>query len=65
MCVSPPGGKGSVGVLIHLLDKRSARLSRFVIQRGLVISLIQAVFSAIFYFAAIAIYNVCTSSVVV
>jgi len=36
---------------------RSARLSQFVIHRGLIISFIQAVFSAIFYFAAIAIYN--------
>ena len=44
--------------LSKLIDKRSARLAHFVIQRGLVISLIQAVFSAIFYFAAIAIYNV-------
>jgi phospholipid-translocating ATPase len=37
--------------------KRSARLSQFVIHRGLIISFIQAVFSSIFYFAAIAIYN--------
>jgi len=37
--------------------KRSARLSQFVIHRGLIISFIQAVFSAIFYFAAIAVYN--------
>eukprot|EP01087_Luapelamoeba_hula_P020418 TRINITY_DN6962_c0_g1_i1.p1 TRINITY_DN6962_c0_g1~~TRINITY_DN6962_c0_g1_i1.p1 ORF type:complete len:1107 (+),score=152.37 TRINITY_DN6962_c0_g1_i1:336-3656(+) len=37
--------------------KRSARLSHFVIHRGLIISFIQAVFSAMFYFAAIAIYN--------
>eukprot|EP01117_Protostelium_nocturnum_P011512 TRINITY_DN4173_c0_g2_i2.p1 TRINITY_DN4173_c0_g2~~TRINITY_DN4173_c0_g2_i2.p1 ORF type:complete len:1099 (+),score=335.10 TRINITY_DN4173_c0_g2_i2:86-3382(+) len=37
--------------------KRSARLSQFIIHRGLIISFIQAVFSAIFYFAAIAIYN--------
>lgn len=37
--------------------KRSARLSQFIIHRGLIISFIQAVFSSIFYFAAIAIYN--------
>jgi len=37
--------------------KRSANLGQFVIHRGLIISFIQAVFSAIFYFAAIAIYN--------
>jgi magnesium-transporting ATPase (P-type) len=38
--------------------KRSARLGNFVIHRGLIISLIQAIFSSIFYFVAIAIYNV-------
>lgn len=37
--------------------KRSARLSQFVIHRGLIISIIQALFSAIFYFAAIPIYT--------
>ncbi|KYR01728.1 hypothetical protein DLAC_01739 [Tieghemostelium lacteum] len=37
--------------------KRSARLSQFVIHRGLIISFIQCVFSAIYYFAAISIYN--------
>lgn len=37
--------------------KRSARLGQFIIHRGLIISFIQAVFSSIFYFAAIAIYN--------
>jgi phospholipid-translocating ATPase len=41
--------------------KRSARLGNFVIHRGLIISLIQAIFSSIFYFVAIAIYNVCIS----
>ncbi|PRP82798.1 ATPase, class II, type 9B [Planoprotostelium fungivorum] len=41
----------------RLLYKRSARLGQFIIHRGLIISFIQAVFSAIFYFAAIAIYN--------
>jgi len=39
-------------------DLRSARLSQFIIHRGLIISFIQAIFSALFYFAAIAIYNV-------
>lgn len=38
--------------------KRSASLGQFVIHRGLIISFIQAVFSSLFYFAAIAIYNV-------
>eukprot|EP01133_Synstelium_polycarpum_P015140 gene15140-17919_t len=37
--------------------KRSARLSQFVIHRGLIISFIQCVFSSIYYFAAISIYN--------
>jgi phospholipid-translocating ATPase len=37
--------------------KRSAVLSQFVIHRGLIISIIQAVFSIIFYFVAIPIYN--------
>lgn len=37
--------------------KRSARLSQFVIHRGLLISFIQALFSAIYYFVAISIYN--------
>jgi phospholipid-translocating ATPase len=40
------------------LDKRSAKLSQFVIHRGLIIAIIQAVFSAIFYFTPIAIYQV-------
>ncbi|GAM20866.1 hypothetical protein SAMD00019534_040410, partial [Acytostelium subglobosum LB1] len=37
--------------------KRSASLSQFVIHRGLIISFIQCVFSAIYYFAALSIYN--------
>eukprot|EP01102_Stenamoeba_stenopodia_P016185 TRINITY_DN5629_c0_g1_i1.p1 TRINITY_DN5629_c0_g1~~TRINITY_DN5629_c0_g1_i1.p1 ORF type:complete len:1050 (-),score=233.24 TRINITY_DN5629_c0_g1_i1:3344-6466(-) len=37
--------------------KRSARLSQFVIHRGLLISFIQALFSAIYYFVAISVYN--------
>ncbi|KPV71916.1 uncharacterized protein RHOBADRAFT_56295 [Rhodotorula graminis WP1] len=37
--------------------KRSAKLAQFVIHRGLIISVIQAVFSAVFYFSPIAIYQ--------
>lgn len=37
--------------------KRSASLGQFVIHRGIIISFIQAVFSALFYFAAVAVYN--------
>ncbi|KAJ9059424.1 putative aminophospholipid-translocase, variant 3 [Entomophthora muscae] len=37
--------------------KRSSKLSQFVIHRGLIISVMQAVFSAIFYFAPIALYQ--------
>eukprot|EP01063_Lacrimia_lanifica_P013656 TRINITY_DN20283_c0_g1_i1.p1 TRINITY_DN20283_c0_g1~~TRINITY_DN20283_c0_g1_i1.p1 ORF type:complete len:1242 (+),score=448.93 TRINITY_DN20283_c0_g1_i1:93-3818(+) len=37
--------------------KRSARLSQFVIHRGLIISFIQAIFSAIFYFMSVPIYT--------
>ncbi|KAL5520334.1 hypothetical protein ACEPAG_9548 [Sanghuangporus baumii] len=37
--------------------KRSAKLAQFVIHRGLVISIMQCVFSAIFYFAPIALYQ--------
>ncbi|KAJ3042805.1 putative aminophospholipid-translocase [Rhizophlyctis rosea] len=37
--------------------KRSAKLSQFVIHRGLIISVMQGVFSAIFYFAPIALYQ--------
>ena len=39
-------------------DKRSAKLSHFVIHRGLIISIMQAVFSAAFYFVPIALYQV-------
>lgn len=41
----------------RLSYKRSAVLSQFVIHRGLIISIIQAAFSIIFYFVAIPIYN--------
>ncbi|KAJ9123974.1 hypothetical protein QFC22_000765 [Naganishia vaughanmartiniae] len=37
--------------------KRSAKLAQFVIHRGLIISVIQAVFSSIFFFAPIAVYQ--------
>ncbi|ORY30821.1 hypothetical protein BCR39DRAFT_466331 [Naematelia encephala] len=37
--------------------KRSAKLSQFVIHRGLIIAVIQAVFSGIFFFAPIALYQ--------
>ncbi|KAI8375062.1 aminophospholipid-transporting P-type ATPase [Choanephora cucurbitarum] len=37
--------------------KRSAKLSQFVIHRGLIISIMQAVFSALFYFAPIALFQ--------
>ncbi|WFC97233.1 P-type phospholipid transporter [Malassezia brasiliensis] len=37
--------------------QRSAKLAQFVIHRGLIISVIQAVFSSIFYFAPIALYQ--------
>ncbi|KAK4053617.1 putative aminophospholipid-translocase [Microbotryomycetes sp. JL221] len=37
--------------------KRSSKLAQFVIHRGLIISIIQAVFSSVFYFSPIAIYQ--------
>lgn len=37
--------------------KRSARLAQFVMHRGLIIAFIQAIFSALYYMAAIAIYT--------
>jgi len=37
--------------------RRSAKLAQFVTHRGLIISIIQAVFFAIFYFAPIALYQ--------
>eukprot|EP01114_Cavostelium_apophysatum_P015341 TRINITY_DN4154_c0_g1_i1.p1 TRINITY_DN4154_c0_g1~~TRINITY_DN4154_c0_g1_i1.p1 ORF type:complete len:1093 (+),score=239.76 TRINITY_DN4154_c0_g1_i1:78-3356(+) len=37
--------------------KRSANLGQFIFHRGIIISFIQAVFSAIFYFAAVSVYN--------
>ncbi|PSN40754.1 putative phospholipid-transporting ATPase IIB [Blattella germanica] len=37
--------------------KRSASLSQFVIHRGLIISTMQAVFSSVFYFSSVALYQ--------
>lgn len=37
--------------------QRSASLSQFIIHRGLIISVIQAVFSSVFYFSSISIYQ--------
>ncbi|KAK3727238.1 hypothetical protein QZH41_019302, partial [Actinostola sp. cb2023] len=37
--------------------KRSASLSQFVIHRGLIISVMQAVFSCVFYFASVSLYQ--------
>jgi phospholipid-translocating ATPase len=41
----------------RLSYKRSAVLSQFVFHRGLIISVIQALFTIMFYFVAIPIYN--------
>jgi len=41
----------------RLSYKRSATLSQFVIHRGLIISIIQAVFMSMFYFVPISIYS--------
>lgn len=41
----------------RLSYKRSAALSQFVIHRGLIISVLQTVFTCMFYFVAIPIYN--------
>ena len=41
----------------HNSYRRSAKLAQFVIHRGLIISVMQAVFSSIFYFAPIALYQ--------
>ncbi|KAJ8668887.1 hypothetical protein QAD02_000146 [Eretmocerus hayati] len=37
--------------------KRSAALSQFVIHRGLIISTMQAIFSAVFYFSSVSLYQ--------
>lgn len=41
----------------RLSYKRTSALAQFVIHRGLIISVIQAIFSIVFYFVAIPIYN--------
>jgi len=41
----------------RLSYKRSAVLSQFIIHRGLIISFLQAIFSLVFYFVAISIFN--------
>lgn len=46
-------------LLVHGRDsyKRSASLSQFVIHRGLIITTMQAVFSAVFYFSSVSLYQ--------
>ncbi|CAK9296422.1 unnamed protein product [Gordionus sp. m RMFG-2023] len=46
-------------ILVHgrYSYKRTAALSQFIIHRGLIISTMQAVFSAIFFFASVALYQ--------
>ena len=41
----------------RLSYKRSAMLSQFIIHRGLIISFLQAIFSCVFYFVAIPMFN--------
>ena len=41
----------------RLSYKRSAVLSQFIIHRGLIISFMQAIFSSVFYFVAISMFN--------
>lgn len=41
----------------RLSYKRSAKLSQFVVHRGMIISIIQAIFTIVFFFATIPIYN--------
>ena len=41
----------------RLYYKNSAKMSQFVIHRGLIISFIQAIFTLVFYFVAIPVYN--------
>jgi len=47
-----------IGAMVYYVVsyKRSAALSQFVIHRGLIISSMQAVFSAVFYFISIALF---------
>jgi phospholipid-translocating ATPase len=46
-------------ILVHGRNsyKRSASLSQFVMHRGLIISVIQAIFSSVFYYASISLYQ--------
>lgn len=46
-------------ILVHGRNsyKRSASLSQFVMHRGLIISIIQAIFSSVFYYASISLYQ--------
>ena len=46
-------------ILVHGRNsyKRSAALSQFVIHRGLIISIIQAVFSSVYYFASVSFFQ--------
>jgi phospholipid-translocating ATPase len=37
--------------------KRSAKLSQFVVHRGMIISMIQAIFTVVYFSVAIPIYN--------
>ena len=41
----------------RLSYKRSAKLSQFVVHRGMIISIIQAIFTIVFFFVTIPIYN--------
>lgn len=41
----------------RLSYKRSAQLSQFVVHRGMIISFIQAIFTVVFFFVTIPIYN--------
>lgn len=46
-------------ILVHGRNsyKRSAALSQFIIHRGLIISVMQAVFSSVFYFSSVSLYQ--------
>ncbi|CAF0881197.1 unnamed protein product [Brachionus calyciflorus] len=46
-------------ILVHGRNsyKRSASLSQFVMHRGLIISIIQAIFSSVYYYASISLYQ--------
>jgi len=46
-------------LMVHGRDsyKRSASLSQFIIHRGLIISVMQAIFSSVFYFSSVSLYQ--------